>query len=706
MRIYDKIMIALALAAMSAPVSSCTGGDGSSSPKVVVIHSYTDRGREGEEFRSLMSKSFRRHGLRPETEHIYLDLMRRVEGTDAAADEDKSVRGRLEQFRPDVILVNDDLAFEYVKSRQADVIRLTPTVFAGVSVPQFDSRKFPLMCGFSDPIDLEENCRIGLEVTGRHDAAVELDFSASDDALRAQMPESIPDITLHYLSMRNPEANCAPGEPESAGYANTRSIMESRGSMEAFAVQVKFDIFSNDILVLSPSPDVTAIREQFGEVPTRFICGYFTGIETQIEDQVGLAAKILKGENPASLGVTEHSKTRYMDWNAMKLMPTPLRYADWYRKYKIIGAPIDTDNLALFILMVLALIAAAVALWMWCYRVILRRREQRLVNDISSQWKGVSDRRRLVVHNSGQAFAHIKNGTISFFFEFAEEQGLPHSVFSVKDFADYVHPDSREAYDSLTGEVDALPQKGQTRLQLNLNGSDWHWWTVFYTRSKYGKSKEQIISGGGDFLTCMLVLIDNIVKQEEVMNAYILKEKEVSARTGFIADTTESVRKPAEALVEATDRLAVTSSSLDRMTFQEVVNTNINQIVSLLGKASLTAEDKMDEVRKPSISRLNVSKLISSCYLTCSVLRKDDSELRFVPADRPDIMADTDFVKTSEMINGLVDSAFESAAGGAVTLSWDFNFKNMMIDVCAEGGGKSFTYHFPAAPGTPKDILI
>ena len=109
---------------------------------VLVLHSYNDMGQEGSYFRSYMEGRFRHYGMNVSIHHIYLDLIHKEfpftdeNGKDCFID---TVR----RYNPDILLINDDLAFHYIMECENVLLKTIPSVFAGVSAATFVHQDYP-----------------------------------------------------------------------------------------------------------------------------------------------------------------------------------------------------------------------------------------------------------------------------------------------------------------------------------------------------------------------------------------------------------------------------------------------------------------------------------------------------------------------------------------------------------------------------------
>ena len=135
-------------------------------------------------------------------------------------------------------------------------------------------------------------------------------------------------------------------------------------------------ILSNSIIDHTERPQFTCVREQFNDPMTvQFLGGYFTSTETQVQDQVAYAVRIIQGEAPKSLPVSMHSSDYYLDWNAMQLMFPKMPYGVYSNDFKIVNAPfyleqplqfaLEVGLLILLVGIVIYFIVYVLLQWKW-----------------------------------------------------------------------------------------------------------------------------------------------------------------------------------------------------------------------------------------------------------------------------------------------------------------------------------------------------
>ena len=162
---------------------------------VVVLHSYSDMGQEGSYFRNYMDGRFRHHGMHVSIHHIYLDLIHKESPFVDENGNDRFIE-TVRSYNPDILLINDDLAFHYILENEDALLQTIPSVFAGVSAATFVHQDYPFVTGWRDPVDLAANCNLYRNLNYPGSPIVELDWGGYQDELRERLYANIADSTV------------------------------------------------------------------------------------------------------------------------------------------------------------------------------------------------------------------------------------------------------------------------------------------------------------------------------------------------------------------------------------------------------------------------------------------------------------------------------------------------------------------------------
>lgn len=678
----------------------------------VCIHSYSEAGQEGSYFREYMDHAFRRHGINAKVNHIYLDLVSCERPGEMQFGGDREMIEAIDGMNPDVLFINDDLALEYVFDHADTLLHMQPTIYAGVSAARAWRRTdYPLLCGIGDQIDLAANCEIFNRFTGLHSPIVELDYGTYQDRLRYQLYENISDtarfinngdfhmwtlnedtlranyrgmLVVSFLSMENPKMNRNTMWPDVVGVQNTRNIKQMTSVAPQSQIQVKYDIFSNEIIDVDRLPQFTCIREQFSsqsekneiKTRTRLLGGYFASVETQIIDQVYCAIRILQGAEPSAIPISYHQKDYYLDWLAMQQCNPPLRYSDFSDRFKIVNAPFREQYRAFWT----SLLALAVILFV-CVIILLsvrmlhmrNKRHDKLLSDLQNEIK----KRSLVLGDMETGFAMLQDGIITFFYGFAQKLGLNSDTMSVESFRNMVHPSCEEALKSIAEDVFNGVSHRNVRLFLDFNGQGSHWWSLYYSMTE---------SADNAFLG-FFINIDNIVEMENKARDAALRAEEVISKENFIANITHDIRTPLNAITGFSELLLDKDcTEEERYEYMEIIDTNTEQMLNLLEEAVSKPVASTDSLSF-KIRKISVSKLADDSYITNRILCPSNLEFIYSPCDRRDVEVNADSVRTAQVINNLISNAFKYTMRGTVEFGWNLSSDEQSVEFYVKDTG-------------------
>ena len=681
---------------------------------VLVLHSYNDMGQEGSYFRNYMDRCFRRHGMYVRAHHIYLDLIHKENPFVSASGQDMFV-DTVCSYSPDVLLINDDLAFHYIMEYEDTLFSLFPSVFAGVSVVSYNHQDYPLLTGWRDPVDLAANCNLYRNLGFLGSPLVELDYGGYQDDLREQLFNSISDTTVFinnsgfriyyndpssavnndkivvsFVTMADPERNRPDNlEVDAAGLYNEGMIISNLAESYTFEgrqghIQVKYDLFSNSLIDLTREPQITAIREQFGSFSNllganeketllneyerpKFLCGYFASIETQIVDQVHSAIRIMQGERPMDIPVETHQKDYYMDWNAMIQMDPPLGYGEYREQFIIINVPFYVEFRVLFVLLVSLAVILMAGLISYVTSLRFKKRNSQREQAIGVL-KSETQRRILVMEGSDSMFYKVKDGRIGFLHSSQSDAGT--HEWPIEEYRkEHVAQESYGSFDICTGITPAESEKTKVRIRAKLFDETWHWWEVTFRRNDKG-----------DMIIGLAISIDNVVEFERTLQDSAIRAEEVISKENFIANITHDIRTPLNAISGFAQLLADECSPEDKTLFASLIQDNTEQLLDLIDEAVRKPSDSTDSMSF-KIRLISTAKLVQDSYHTNRILCPSHLKFRFEPYEGDDVSIMADPIRTSQVINNFLSNAFKDTLQGSVTLGWVISDDGSSVEI-------------------------
>ena len=682
---------------------------------VVVIHSWDSVGEEKELFSECMAQAFERHGVSVEVHHIYAKMVRRPGNVFGAFDWPRYADS-IRKWDPEVILLNDDPIMDWVltddpgmpeaaKAMKDSIFTNTPVVFAGVNTLLRDSLyKYPLMTGFEAHIDLGRNIEMFMRVTHRQHLVIELDYDDIDERLRQQFAEELRDSTrfiddtgcklafvstewlqnaypgiavLNFVSCGLPYRNGGDDLPDAESKAVTARFYQE--APKTWHMQVKRDIFSNSLIDHSKRPQFTCIREQFNNPKeVLFLGGYFTSTETQVEDQVLYASRILRGERPKSLPISLHASDYYMDWNAMQMVYPKMPYSYYSQYFKIVNVPFHLEDPLLFSLGIGGILLVAGGIIFLIVISMSRWRQKAQLHFVEEQQheEHIYD---LVFSDAKDTIWKYSDEVFVFSSKFAEHFALPSNTMTLKEMASAVHPDTKAAFDFLMDFRNQLGKK-TVRLRLSPDGEHWYWAEATYTATE-----ETARSGE---LYGLLLNIDQKKQMEEQLEQAQILASQVALKENFLANISHDLRTPLGAVTGFSTLLTTPGMVFEpgeRESYGEIIHQNTDMILSMIDsvmeKAQIETGD-LEIIQKP----VSVQKLVDECYNTNRIIAP--THLKFnLETDTPDATVNIDVTRTKQVVNNFLSNAFKFTTVGSITLGWHYLDDRKQVEVYVKDTG-------------------
>ncbi len=593
-KIQTAIVAALLLVVTVAVVVNCQH---TANYRVLIIHSFDQNFPNYPEFNRLIDSEFRKQGEPVTISTYYLDSEARNHGQEL--DYIKQVLDNIKpEEEPDLIIPVGDQATYSLLVQQHPLTKRIPVVFIGVQFPNKGMlSKYTTVTGVTDTIDVLENMKIIREIIGHRHTFTILENRVLDKMtvkLCKEQLDTLPNVinnlewkhtlyhvrttpdsifTLTSLSTRDGERNTA-SQSDKATLGDENFFFLMRSDQPFYYLQLKSEGFSNAALNFTNKEKFTAVYNYFATDRGSFVGGYFSPMKYQAADGVALAIRVLRGEDPGNIPFHNSRKARFLDWPNYRHLGVPIdsipegyeltrayfsdyhpRLAYWIRilGFSILGGVIVT-LLVLFI----------------------RERMHRLHTIKQS----LEEREMLktALQNS-QAFAWKQRGEeITLEEEFWNYLGQSPHLIQMKDFAKYIHPDTRSTYEN---EVNKL-EKGLTSIievQCDfLRTGSYEWWQI---RANHAQKQSNYNSGSYG----LLINIDNIKEREqELIEARKMAEK-AELKESFLANMSHEIRTPLNAIVGFSNILATPGMEFEdeeKEEMMETINKNNDLLLKLI----------------------------------------------------------------------------------------------------------------------------
>lgn len=671
---------------------------------VVVLHSVEDKGQEGAPFKQLMEKEFNKHHMQVDIHHLYVDL-HHIPVSENLALYGKAYTDSLRKWKPEVMLVNEDpvmnLIFEVYDRCSQNNARETeqvldrwfhsvPMVIAGQTNLRKDLyNQYANITGFEDVIELEQNVWFFNQVTGAQNLSVVLDHEDFDDRLRTKLYQQLEmakryvnngDFHLRSLqpsylktqfkgapvvsfySMRDLDRNKAEDREQDEIYSFEK-LMEN--SKRGFHLQVKYDVESNTLIDHAHNPQFTAIRRQFNEENPKFLGGFFSSMETQIQDQVGYAVQILKGAAPKSLALSRHAQDFHLDYRAMQAFsPAPLRYGDWKDKAIILNAPLRERQAALFYLMVIAGVLCIGALTWQLFKYMMRLYRKEDV-EMLHKLEREDERRKLTLATADAHLWYFEDKVLHISKEMASAFGVNESI-PAETLLSYVLDDSKLAVDVLTNLKEHL---GRNKIRLHIawgkKKKHTHWYELSFNCSRENMLNESLMG--------ISINIDDVVAAEQKLQNIQEEINESDQKQNFLNNISHDLRTPLGAVTGFAQLISsedMDFSPEELAEFNNAISENSVMMQKMI--ASVIEQSQTDSAElliKPL--KCSTAQLMKQVYKTHQVLVPHHLELN-LESEETDRSVWIDPNKTRQVINNFISNAFKFTPLGSVTIGWKY----------------------------------
>lgn len=680
-------------------LSGCGGGrnDGSHPFRVLVIHSNDSLGEDGLPYQQYMAECFKNEGVDADIRHYYADLIHTPKQT--LCDRGQKLITSAKQFNPQLMIVDGDGMLDIItgdlsgmdsvaEAAKRRLFTSVPVVYGGVNLPDRKAlARYPNATGFVDEIDLKRNLQIVSRITGSHHVLIELDHFSSDSLLRAYLKQQMKgeegEMAVSFISSAEPETNVSDGVTDTTHSQASRERMVLRSLLHTlkgnWLLQVKNDLFSNSFLRHSEHPQFTAIRDKFNNPEeVRLLCGYFSSMETQVEDVVNYSARILHGESPSNLQAKVHRKDYYMDYNAMRRWTvSPIRYADFADDFHIVNAPFRVRHPWIFGFLLVVLIIAVIAAMVYLGNFVMHYKtgNERIVTNIMSREK---IRRLMLIESQNLIYWFIDNDVISLQKGFADKYGLPQEM-PIEDFGKLVMIDSGYSWKLITEYGDASGAN-KVRIHLQLTPEEQHWVEFRFNSTHESISKRSLMGTA--------VICDEEVEEERRLDELNSIANESALRQSFLSNMSQSIRNPLNAVLGFSQLIAAEDMGFgkeERQDFNRQLKENAHAIVQAIED---TLEESRIEIGDVQLRPIPTSarEFVTSVYQANRLVMPSNLQLRMMcDAEEAYVMMAPAYTRT--VMNAMINNAIKFTVTGYIEIGYTVEIdKDLVRFYCKDTG--------------------
>lgn len=662
--------------------------------KIDVVHSYERNYHDADRYRRLLEKELKANGLEVEIREFFLNC-------DELGYDDELARASFfidesAKRGTDLIAIfNNQALFSLLKCDNPK-LRNTPVVFSGAYFPDKELvGQYPNVTGYVDIPDYVRTVRMIERLMGKCRIAVMVGSGMLDDSLwknvvrecsNAGIETHEGDLSLHVWNHRVVKD---PDQEDKGAFYNEqidttvvmrvmsekmplRTIQLAARGSKTYLMQTSRTYNSLDAPEFFTNPSFGAINEGFGS-NDKMLGGYFTPLETQMEEMAGSIALRLRGGMPAQQMI-QGRKQYVLNWNVLQrygiseknlpaeyqVMYTP--FSERY-KYSILSGYILGGVFVCFVIFSLT-------------RSLLRERKRKKEALLNLKYE--HETLKLAIEGGTTYAWRIRDGKLSFDSHFYKLISRPEQSVTMEQIMNFVHPDDRERFNrNLQGGNQQEEYKGEYRCKFN---GQYQWWEFRYSLVA-NDTLAPVVTG-------LLQNIQQVKDREaELIHARQLAEK-AELKQSFLNNMSHEIRTPLNAIVGFSNLLIENPdfSEEEKLEFIELINTNndlllklINDILELsrIESGSISFQEKKHDLRL----------LLLSYYQTFSVQIKPELEfLQDFPDRNVSVMADS--MRLQQVVTNFLTNANKFTLKGYIKLGYRLVPDKKEVCIFVEDTGK------------------
>ena len=670
--------------------------------RVLIIQSYDPEFQAYKDIENFYKEGFQKQGIPASLFTFYVDCENY-----RSADEEQKIYTELNnlvQWKPDIIIVNDDQATYSLLACGHPMLDSIPIVFTGVNYPNLPLiQKYPNnVSGFWDKPNYRKNIELIEYILGKCIIVRVLDRTPLDikieDDMNEQIQGSFPLISTKYfrnIKSSTPSETTAtlvkhPKVPFDSTYIKTfrpRSNTEVIWGLAVSTYNQAYLATKRDFTTISLGrfcsfPSFSTINESVG-YDGGFVGGYITPVETQTQEAIKRAASILKGAASNSFPqITESAKCYVFDYPILEKWGIDWRKLSQDSIFMNMPFSIRYQTYIIFCGVLLSLLI----LWIIFYQRVQYRREATHKKQAQENLRKEKEFLSLALE-SGNIFAfRYSNGLFEFDHDFYTSLGMPQKPITIMQFQESIHPEDLEDFIQHKYLLDkGFPFRKITRRRYNFNGKGYIWWEFRYAQAK----NEQSLTSSNMGLSGLCLNIQQSKEAEEdLINARIRAEESDKMKSAFLANMSHEIRTPLNAIVGFSELLTsnMEISPDERDEFMQVISKNSDLLLKLIN-------DILDLSRIESgkmsftITNCDLSELVSHIYRTHQLLMPQGVELKMEIPKIPAIIQ-TDRHRLNQVITNLINNAAKFTTRGYILIKYNYTTDEKWIQISVTDTGK------------------
>lgn len=661
----------------------CTTGE---TRRVLIIHSYEESYAGYPKFNQLIEDAFQKRGVHAELKILYLDCESYIETQEL--ERMNYLLDSIADWRPEAIIVNEDQATYSLLKCENPLVRQIPVIFGGVNYPNWNLLKqYPNVTGFHDKIDFKANIEMAKKIFSDTINLFSLfDFTYLDKKIRVDLQMQLKDekiVGVRQLTSDELAQYKQKGYTLFTTISVRNSNLEGSGGLIWFLskyikgrcyLQVKRDFTTVNISNIASSPSLTAINEAFG-FGEKLLGGYFTPLSIQVEEEVEVATKILRGEQPSDIPVKESLKKHLVDWKVMEQLNISVDNIP--SQYTIVNIPfrVQYQTLWITILIISGLLLSTLIAWL----TFLYRREQKRKKKALYALADEKETLALAIEGSDTYVWRYEEGKYIFENAFWQSLGVKEQTLTIDNLAQFIHPDHRKLFIT---NWKKLPDahKEITQVQCDFNGKGYQWWEFRYTANRLGTGKCRTAG--------LLLNIQAFKKREQELEETRRLAEKAELKESFLANMSHEIRTPLNAIV-GFSTLLVSDEDMQQEEKQECVqaiNHNNELLLNLINDILELSRLKSGGMSF-TYEKCQVDNIVNNVYSTHQMLVPP--QLQFVKEVNSNIIIEINVDKNRliQILTNFINNACKFTKEGSIRIGYYYFPEKEEVEIYVEDTG-------------------
>lgn len=680
---------------------------------ISLIYSFAENGIGYGNFEELLKQEFRKQGIEPIFNKIYLDC-----NNSCPNEETENVRKYLETIKNkpiDLILTVSDQAANSLLSTRHRLLSSIPVVACNVHFPneklikEYESKKIYVL---RDTPDFKRNIEF-IQSLEPH-TGIEIIYNIDLTPLGRQSF----DLLTHIIDRKNVQflspQSAFPIEHE---YKEIREMIEYYCLMPAVAnnnrkenliislypfqyvkgvsllsmmekskneqkekvfLLDKFDLVALPIVNALNMPSFSCLHKGFGE-RNKIVGGYMATEEISAQSAADLSARLFNKEKIGMPKIRDLGKEYVLDWTYfaaynnydIKNVPSNVRiinypFYDRYRKeiYLLTG------------LFILAFILVSIILLRIYRRSLIERKNLEILQEAH---------KRLTLSTDGGQISlwNMHRDEIEFDDHYTRLTGLEQRRFTKNDFLKYVHPDDLQLLNSYHETLYKSPGIQIQRIRFCFNNKDDYQWYELRCRSLKDAQGEMMLAG-------IMQNIQELVEREnQLILAKNLAEK-AELKQSFINNMSHEIRTPLNAIVGFTNLLVESADEIDqdeKENMLEIINHN-NELLLKLINDTLEISHLDSGNMEFEIKEWDMTQIVKEIYMTYQPLIQSSLQFHLELDDTIPLPVNIDRLRFVQVISNFLNNANKFTQTGYITLGCKIDNVNSKVCVYVKDSGK------------------